>query len=106
MEFAAPDIEMARPGSQSPLRGREAMRAWMEPDAFEEQKVELIEFRVNGDDVLVRQHTRSRGAESGIELDTDAWALWTFGDHGLVTRVAFYLAHEEDQAFRDAGLRP
>ena len=105
MEIAAPDVEFARPGSQSSLRGADAMRAWMEPDAFEEQRVEPIDFRVKKNKVLVHQHTSARGAESGIELDVVAWAVWTFGDDGLVTRLEFYLSHQETEALQAAGQR-
>ena len=34
-------------------RDRAALRAWMEPDAFEEQRVEALDFKVQGDKVLV-----------------------------------------------------
>ena len=104
MNMAHADIEFARPGGGSPLKGAEAMRAWMEPDALEEQKLEALEFRINGSKVLVRQNTRARGAGSGIELDVDTWVVWTLDDDGLVTRVEGFLAHEEADALEAAGL--
>jgi ketosteroid isomerase-like protein len=48
MEFAHPDILFVRPGAQAEVRGAEAVRAWMEPDAFESQVIEPLEFRVSG----------------------------------------------------------
>ena len=45
----------------------------MEPDAFEEQRIELREFRINGNKVLVRHHAWGRGAGSGIEMELDTW---------------------------------
>ena len=103
-ELAHPEIEFIRPGGQSSLRGAEALRAWMEPDAFEEQVVEPLEFTVEGDKVLVRQHARARGAGSGIEIDIDSWAVWTVDDDGLITRLEFYLNHQETEARKAAGL--
>ena len=45
----------------------------MEPDAFAENVIEPLEFRIGGNKVLVRQHARARGAGSGIELRGDIW---------------------------------
>jgi ketosteroid isomerase-like protein len=103
-EIAQPDIEFVRPGGQSSVRGVAALRAWMEPDAFEEQRVEPLDFRVRGNKVLVRQHARARGAGSGIELDIGSWAVWTLDDEGLVMRLEFYLHHQGAEALEAAGL--
>jgi ketosteroid isomerase-like protein len=104
MEVAHPEIEFIPPGGQSPLRGADAMRAWMEPDAFENQQIEPIEMRMQGNTVLVLGRTRARGAGSGIELDLDIWVVWTFDDHGLATRVEAFLPHQETEALEAAGL--
>src|SRR3954469_25992541 len=40
MQIAHPAVEFAPPGGQASLRGAEALRAWMEPEAFEEQRIE------------------------------------------------------------------
>ena len=98
-----PEAVLVRPGSQSPLSGA-AFRAWMEPDAIAEQRVEGREFRVNGDKVLVRQHVWSRGAGSGIEVEADFWAVWTFDEGGLVTRIEVFSIHQEEEALEAAGL--
>jgi len=87
------------------MRGAEAFRAWMEPDAFEEQRVEPLEFRTNGNRVLIKENIRARGATSGIGLDFDAWAVWTLNDDGLVTRVEGFLPHHESAALEAVGLR-
>jgi ketosteroid isomerase-like protein len=102
--IAHPEIEFVRAMGQPPLRGADALRAWMEPDAFEEQEIEAFEFSVNGNMVLVRNRSRARGAGSGIEVDVDFWAVWTLNDDGLATRLEFYLEHEEDRAREAAGL--
>jgi hypothetical protein len=86
------------------MRGAEAVRAWMEPDALEMNHVEPREFRINGNRVLVRQHSQARGAGSGIELDFDTWAVWTFDDDGLITRLESFLIHEGDKASEAVGL--
>jgi ketosteroid isomerase-like protein len=104
IEAADPEIEFIPPGGQSSLRGADALRAWMEPDAFQEQRVEPREFRVKGSKVLVRQHTSARGAGSGIELDFDNWVVWTLDEDGLVTRMENFLPHQEGEASAAAGL--
>jgi ketosteroid isomerase-like protein len=100
VEIAHPDIVFVRPGAQSELRGAGAVRAWMEPDAFESQVIEPEEFEVAGNRVLVRLHATVRGAGSGIEVELESWTLWTFNEEGKATRMQFFLAGEEDEARR------
>jgi ketosteroid isomerase-like protein len=104
IEIAHPEIEFVPPGGQGSYRGVDAVRAWMEPDALEDQQVELHEFRVSGSKVLVHQNTRARGAVSGIELDVDTWVVWTLDDDGLATRIESFLIHQEAEALAAAGL--
>jgi ketosteroid isomerase-like protein len=104
IEIAHPEIEFVPAGGASPYRGADALRAWMEPDAFESQTFEPIDFRVNGNKVLVRQRNWGRGAGSGIEMENDFWGVWTFDDQGRATRVEAFLLHEEDRALEAAGL--
>jgi hypothetical protein len=80
------------------------MRAWMRPDAFEGQRMEALEFSVNGDRVLVRQHTQARGTGSGIEVDVAFWSVWTLNDDGLATRLEFFLDYQRDEALEAAGI--
>jgi hypothetical protein len=103
VQLVRPDIEFVRPGGQSPLKGGAALREWMEPDAFEEQRVEPLDFRVKGDKVLVREHVTGRGAGSGIEVDIVTWIVWTLDDHGLVKEVHGFLPHQEAEALEAAG---
>jgi ketosteroid isomerase-like protein len=103
-EIAHPAIVVARPMGQSPLHGADALRRWMQPDAFEEQQIEAFEFTVNGNKVLVRNKSRGRGAGSGIEVDADFWSVWTLNDDGLATRLEFYPDQQGAEALRAAGL--
>lgn len=98
VEMADPEIILVRVGNQGVLRGAEAVRAWMEPDAFESQVFEPIEFRVAGDRVLIRVRVSTRGAGSGIEMEVEAWTVWTFNEDGKVTRIENFLPHEEEAA--------
>jgi ketosteroid isomerase-like protein len=100
-----PDVEFFRAGGQSPVRGATALRAWMEPEVFEEQRFEPLDFTVNGNKVLVHSRITGRGAGSGIELDFTGWGVWTFDEEGLVTRLEAYLPHQNGEAREAAGLR-
>jgi ketosteroid isomerase-like protein len=100
VEMAHSDIVFVRSGAQSELKGADALRAWMEPDAFESQVIEPQDFEAAGNRVLVRQHAAARGAGSGIEIEIESWTLWTFDDDGKVTRMEFFLPNEEDKARR------
>jgi ketosteroid isomerase-like protein len=105
IEMAHPAIEFDRAGIDPPIRGVGALRAWMEPDAIEDQRVEPLEFRTNGNKVLIRQLSRGRGAGSGIELEVESWAVWTLDENGLATHLNVFLAHQRDEALAAAGLR-
>ena len=99
-ELGHQEVVLVRAGGQGEVRGVEALRAWMEPDAFESQRLEPLEFEAAGDRVLARIHSTIRGAGSGIEIEIDAWAVYSFDDQGRFTRVEIYLEHEEDEARR------
>jgi ketosteroid isomerase-like protein len=101
-DVAHPAIEFVR--VLGTVHGAGALRAWMQPDAFEEQQIEASDFRVNGDKVLVRNYVRARGAGSGIDVDVDAWAVWTLDDDGLATRLEFFSGHQRAEALEAAGL--
>jgi ketosteroid isomerase-like protein len=103
VSLAHPEVEYVRPGVEGSLKGAEAVRAWMEPDAFDTQKVEALDLEVNGNKVLIRQRTFARGAGSGIELDTESWAVLTL-EQGLVTRAEVFLLDDEDEARRAARM--
>jgi limonene-1,2-epoxide hydrolase len=100
IKLAAPDIVYVRPGGLPVLHGTEAIRAWMEPDAFESQETELLSFETTGQRVLTRQTTRARGAGSGIEMEIESIAVWYFNDEGKLYRVETYVLDEEDDARR------
>jgi limonene-1,2-epoxide hydrolase len=100
MGHAASDIVVVRPEGLPELRGAEAVRAWLEPDAFEDQQIELIDLEARGNRVLIRQVTRARGAGSGIEVEIEALTLWTFNDAGKVSRVEAFTADQEDDVRR------
>ena len=100
-----PDIEIVPAGGQQAIRGAARVRAWMEPNAFESQVIEPLDFRVFGNKVLVHARTKIRGAGSGIEAEFLFWAVWTFNEAGLITRVEIYLDHQEAEALEAVGLR-
>jgi hypothetical protein len=95
---------MTRSWEKSPLCGADALREWLKPDAFKEQHGKLLAVTIAGDKALVHQNLRAKGATSGIDIDVDSWAVWTFDADGLVTHVEFFLQHEEDQAREAAGV--
>jgi ketosteroid isomerase-like protein len=103
-EIGDPDFVLVPPGGQPPIEGADGVRAWMEPDAFESQVVDLLDLRVAGNKVLVRTRSKIRGAGSGIELEFLGWAVWTFNEAGRPIRLEVYLDHEKAQALKAAGL--
>ena len=57
-------------------------------------------FEVVGERALALVRSTARGAGSGIEIEIDAWTVYTFDDLGRFIRVEIYLEHEEDDARR------
>jgi ketosteroid isomerase-like protein len=100
--LAHPDVVMVPPGDQPPYRGRDALRRWMEPDAFLDQTSEIREITAVGDKVLAEAHGRMTGAASGIELDIDFWTVWWFDPAGLITRCEIHL--DRGPALEAAGV--
>jgi ketosteroid isomerase-like protein len=101
IEWAHPDVVLvSRSPGRTEVRGAEALRAWMEPDAFESQTSEAVQVEIEGNRALIRQNTRARGSGSGIEMEMESWAVWDFDDEGRVTRIENFLVHEEEEARR------
>ena len=99
-----PDFEFVPLGGQAPVRGVDGFRAWMEPDALVAQVADVREVHVAADRVLILQHTEARGATSGIELQLDAWAVWTLDGSGRAIRLRQLPLDQEEAAFREAGI--
>lgn len=97
-EMFDPEAEFERPGGQEIIKGRAAIRAWMTPDAFSEQTAEPLEFLREGDKLLSRTRVRSVGAGSGIEFEAIGWAVWTFTDTGLISRMQMVLDDDAEAA--------
>jgi ketosteroid isomerase-like protein len=99
-ERVHPDVELVTPIRR--VIGIERLREWMKPDAFAKQKGELREVTVVDDGLLVHSHVSATGAGSGIDMEIDAWSIWSFDDAGLITRVVYFL--DREQAVKAAGL--
>ena len=104
MEWIHPEIVLVPAGGQAPIRGAGKYRAWMEPDAFEYQVVEPLEFRLNGDKLLVHVRSTIRGARSRIDAHFLSWGVLTLDDEGRTVRHEIYLDHERETALAAAGL--
>jgi ketosteroid isomerase-like protein len=91
------------PIDETPSSGFDAMRADMErwASAFDELKVTFEEFIDAGDQVVVVAYHHGRGRETGIEVDTRFYEVYTLRD-GKVSRVDEYI--ERDEALEAVGL--
>jgi len=105
LALLADDVEWKRvdglPDEGGTLRGKDAIRAWLEPEVFAEARVEPLEFAEAGDTVLMRSRFHARGAGSGIELNVEAYTVYRVRD-GLAYRVENWARLED--AERSAGL--
>jgi ketosteroid isomerase-like protein len=99
-----PDVEYVPVGGQTPVRGVERLREWMEPSAWDRQVIEPLDIAVAGDKVLMHSRTSARGAGSGIEMEVEVWSVMTVDADLLVTRIETFLPHEEQLARSSAGV--
>ena len=104
MKNIHPEAELVTTVGQQTLKGAPRVRAWMEPDAFESQVVEPLDFRVVANRVLVRVRSHIKGAGSGIEVEALGWMVWTYDEAGLATRLELYLGHQGAEALEAVGL--
>lgn len=101
-EYVAADVIVDRVGDLPTLRGWEAFRRQiLEPDAFEWMRMHPHDWEINGDKVLLHVNIHARGAGSGIEMDIEAWMVWTVAN-GIVVRIASFT--DEEEARQAAGL--
>jgi ketosteroid isomerase-like protein len=99
-----PEVEWKRAEwapETTPLRGADAVKAWMTPDIFENQKVAVEEVIQNGDKVFVQAMFSGRAIGSGIEISNRAWHVWTVRD-GKAARLEFF--QDRSDALAAAGL--
>ena len=95
------DVEVAgRLVSREPVRGKEAVRSWMVPEAID-QCGEPIEFRDLGGRVLVTCDWHIHGRKTGIDVDNRLYFLFTMRA-GKVARLETFAAEQE--ALEAAGL--
>jgi ketosteroid isomerase-like protein len=104
VKHAHPEIEYLPVDGQEPIRGRSAYRQWMEPDAFDAMVTTLLGVELCGDQILVRQLAKARGAGSGIEMEVVFFTVFTFDDDDRVIRAQAFLPHQEAEARRAAGM--
>jgi ketosteroid isomerase-like protein len=107
LTYAHPEFEFRRPEGGpykgGTVRGREAMLAFLAPDAFDQQRATPLEFTDKGDVVLVRLSAYARGASSGIELEQEVFHVWRIED-GRARRLEVYT--ERNAASEAAGIEP
>ena len=105
LEHVHPDIEWVQdpafPGAQT-FHGHEGVRRWFErlSDSFGAFHVEVEDLVDAGDRIVVLLTVHTRGAESGVAVDTRMAHVWTLKD-GKGSRVRFYL--DPAAALRDVG---
>lgn len=107
VEYVTEDIEWKRvdglPESDGEIHGRAALLDHLQPDVFAHGRLEIVELMEGDGVVLVHGVFRATGAGSGIELDTDTYAVYRLTPEGLAWRIENW--REREDAERSAGLR-
>ena len=90
------------PDEGGTIHGRDAVRAFLQPEVFDRARLEPLEFVEGESTVLIHAVFHARGAGSGIELDTETYLVYELED-GLAKRVESW--RERADAERSSGLR-
>lgn len=94
-EYVHPDMTWHRVAEfETPLEGRDAIRANMEPESFASQRGEVLATDVVGNCVLCHVVVHAKGAGSGIEMSDEAWNLWRIRE-GLAIEFSYHKTREE-----------
>ena len=103
--FAADVSIVPLPDGGTPIVGRDAAAEYMREFLAQWDRFRVVAeaYEELGDSVLVTEHQYATGKASGLEIDHNCYALWTFKDD-LVVRVRW----EMDRAalIEAAGLEP
>jgi len=104
--FYWPDAEAQAPAGwpeSEDAQGWPAIRRQFDrlKDSWSEDHIDLVGTEAIDDDlVLLHVHWRTRGKESGIDVDFEAWIVARFRE-GKIYKVEFYL--DREQAMRACG---
>ena len=101
LRYAADDFIIKRAGPDPPVRGKDAVRTFVAPDAFSEQIFDPLEFRDNGDLVFVWLMVRAKGAGSGISMEQAAAHVWEYQDGKAISLTVSF---DRGEALEAAGL--
>jgi ketosteroid isomerase-like protein len=93
----APDAELQRVDQLGTLRGRDAIREWLTPEAIEFRRIDVNDLQAIGDRVLATCELHVRGTGTGVEVATTAYLVFTVRD-GLATRLAIYFQEADARA--------
>ena len=100
LELWDEDVEIVGLLVAKSLRGKEAARSWLVPEAID-QRGEPIEFRDLGGRILVTCDWHIHGRGSGVDVDTRLYLLFTMRV-GKVARLEAF--GDEQEALEAAGL--
>ena len=105
LDLVTEDVEWKRvdglPDGGGVIRGREALRAHLQPDVYDRARFEIVEVAEDEEVALVHGVYHARGAGSGVELDVDTYVVYRLrGD--LACAVENWRARED--AERSSGL--
>jgi ketosteroid isomerase-like protein len=100
-DMFAIDAEVQRVDQFGIVRGREAIRKWLAPDAIEQQAA-VTALDESGDHVLATCDLRIRGTASGAEVASTFYVVFTFRGT-QVSRMEVYLNQVEAAAAAGLG---
>ncbi len=103
-DMFAVDAEVQRVDQFGTLRGREAIRKWLAPDAIEPVQVAVSALEESGDHVLATCDLRMRGTGSGVEVASTLYIAFRFRGT-QVSRMEIYLQRAEAAAATGLGAR-
>ena len=101
LRYADDNFVVQRAGPDPAVLGKDAVRAFVAPDAFSEQVFDPHEFRENANNVFVWLTVRATGASSGITMEQQVAHVWKWRD-GRVASLT--VSFDRGEALEIAGL--
>jgi ketosteroid isomerase-like protein len=101
-----PEVEWGRLSEvETPIEGKDAVRANMDPNVWSEQRVVINGMEAIGESLLLDTVFYAKGSSSGIELDARSFHVWKIkGGKGF--RLQVFVEREDAMraAREDEGL--
>jgi hypothetical protein len=81
------DVTFRSAGPLGTIEGREAVLAFLRPEALVDLRLEIVDVEIRDSVLLVHHIARAKGAESGVPVQQPGWQVWWVDEDGFGYRT-------------------